>query len=271
MCDHCLAPDTSSGAGIGCDNMTVLIVALLHGRTKEEWAAWVTDRVKNNYGYKTPTTLPQLYSQNRLMGFRIRREAQEARDRSRQQKDDSDDGIQGLLGGSGLGGFARVLGGTGGLSFKPGVGSDSINLMFGDEGDDSSDEEMPNHSFFTDTLLGRPDSPDSTQQLQAHLHEFEKEIRDGEAIDDDDDSLEMEISGGDVRSDEGTNQSNTNSIDSNPHLQGEAPPPPKLQSNGDASTSPVEQLKSTPHGDEPLPVVKAEGLLDSSEDPLVKA
>ena len=79
MCDHCLAPDTSSGAGIGCDNMPVLIVALLHGKTKEEWYAWITERVKTEYGYKTPTTLPQLYAQSRISAFKARREAMESR------------------------------------------------------------------------------------------------------------------------------------------------------------------------------------------------
>ncbi|KDR82785.1 hypothetical protein GALMADRAFT_34079, partial [Galerina marginata CBS 339.88] len=48
--EHCLAPDTTSGAGIGCDNMTILIVAITHGRTKEEWYQWVTERVKTGYG-----------------------------------------------------------------------------------------------------------------------------------------------------------------------------------------------------------------------------
>jgi protein phosphatase 2C family protein 2/3 len=47
--------------------------------------------------------------------------------------------------------------------------------------------------------------------------------------------------------------------------QGEAPPPPKPLPNGDVK--PVEQLKSEPGGDEPSPVVKAEGLMDGTEDP----
>jgi protein phosphatase 2C family protein 2/3 len=41
----CLAPDSELG-GIGCDNMTVVIVALLNGRTLEEWTAWVKERVE---------------------------------------------------------------------------------------------------------------------------------------------------------------------------------------------------------------------------------
>lgn len=40
----CLATDSETG-GIGCDNMTVVIVALLGGRTPEEWQKWVKERV----------------------------------------------------------------------------------------------------------------------------------------------------------------------------------------------------------------------------------
>lgn len=45
MMVKCLAKDSSTG-GIGCDNMTVVIVALLNGRTPEEWQAWVKERVE---------------------------------------------------------------------------------------------------------------------------------------------------------------------------------------------------------------------------------
>ena len=90
MCDHCLAPDKKERwgieelddddyeqgtEGIGCDNMTVLIVALLHGRTKEEWYNWVTDRVKQGYGYQTPPTPHRIYSESRLKAFKERCEA----------------------------------------------------------------------------------------------------------------------------------------------------------------------------------------------------
>ncbi len=36
MCDKCLAP-SSNMSGIGCDNMTFMIVALLQGKTETEW------------------------------------------------------------------------------------------------------------------------------------------------------------------------------------------------------------------------------------------
>ena len=45
MMVKCLATDSETG-GIGCDNMTVVIVALLGGRTPEEWQSWVKERVE---------------------------------------------------------------------------------------------------------------------------------------------------------------------------------------------------------------------------------
>ncbi|KAJ6613346.1 phosphatase 2C-like domain-containing protein, partial [Mycena sp. CBHHK59/15] len=259
MCEHCLAPDTSSGAGIGCDNMTILIVALLHGRTKEEWAAWITDRVKNEYGYKTPSTLPQLYAQSRLMSFKVRREAQEARDRSRQDQSSGDD-PSGLSFGSGLGQFARVLGSTGGISFHPGsaIMSDNGPLMFGtddSEDEESGDEDMENggRSYFKETILGREDgSADPMQKLQAQLDEYEKDV-DEHDIDDDGDPLAAE------RAEDGA-----------PEVPNSPTPeePPKPLVNGDMKVPPVEQLKSQPAGDEPNPVVKTEGLMDSSDNPI---
>ncbi|KAJ7780631.1 phosphatase 2C-like domain-containing protein [Mycena maculata] len=255
MCEHCLAPDTSSGAGIGCDNMTVLIVALLHGRTKEEWAAWVTDRVKNEYGYKTPSTLPQLYAQSRLMSFKVRREAQEARDRARQESSSGDD-IPGLgYGTGGLGQFARVLGSTGGISFHPGsaIMGDNGPLMFGN--DDSEDEESGDEdleggrSYFKETILGRNDeSTDPMQKLQAQLDEYEKDVEEHDIDEDIDSKVPQEVP-----------------ISPTPEEQ------PKHLVNGDAKVPPVKQLTSPPAGDAPHPVTTVEGLMDTSEDPLKAA
>ncbi|KAJ7109712.1 phosphatase 2C-like domain-containing protein [Mycena crocata] len=255
MCEHCLAPDTSSGAGIGCDNMTILIVALLHGRTKEEWAAWVTDRVKNEYGYKTPSALPQLYAQSRLMSFKVRREAQEARDRARQDQSGGDD-ISGLgFGTGGLGQFARVLGSTGGISFHPGsaIMGDSGPLMFGN--DDSEDEESGDEdlesggrSYFKETILGRDESTDPMQKLQAQLDEYEKDVEDHD-IDEDGDKV---------------HQNATSEVPTSPTPE----EPPQPLTNGDVKVPPVEQLSSPPTGDAPHPVTAAEGLMDTSEDPI---
>ncbi|KAJ3040587.1 Protein phosphatase 2C 2 [Rhizophlyctis rosea] len=44
LMDKCLAPDSEVG-GVGCDNMTVVIVGLLKGRGKEGWVEWVKGKV----------------------------------------------------------------------------------------------------------------------------------------------------------------------------------------------------------------------------------
>jgi protein phosphatase PTC2/3 len=45
LCNKCLAENGNAQhtTGIGSDNMTVVIVAILHGRTKEEWYSWIHD------------------------------------------------------------------------------------------------------------------------------------------------------------------------------------------------------------------------------------
>ncbi|KAF8655483.1 hypothetical protein AX16_003041 [Volvariella volvacea WC 439] len=252
MCDHCLAPDSSSGTGIGFDNMTVLIVALLHGRTKEQWYEWITDRVKNEYGYKTPTTLPQLYSPHRIAAFKNRKAAIEERDRARNQEEEFHPAV--LLGGAGLSGYARVLSSTGGISFSPGssIMSDTGNLMFASDDDsdedESGEEEMSVRSYFHETLgLGGITSSSTPNGLK--LNEVSDSDSDGES------HTIM------VVNDE------PNLIGAYP-LQGEAPPPPRTLVNGDARVVPVPQLHSLPGGDAPSAAVKAEGFLDASEDPL---
>ncbi|KAG6333839.1 hypothetical protein ID866_5251 [Astraeus odoratus] len=147
MCEHCLAPDTSSAAGIGCDNMTILIVAILNGRTKQEWYQWMADRVKNQHGFPTPDAIPQIYSTSRLMAYKARREAMEERERVRKERGEDLTGSN-LLGGFGpLSSFARALGNTGGISFSPATGivAEHGRLMFGpqDDEDESGDESEP--------------------------------------------------------------------------------------------------------------------------------
>jgi len=58
---HCLSPDSEFAGGMGCDNMTILVVALLHGRTLDEWYSWVAERVEKNIGYQTPRRYSPLY------------------------------------------------------------------------------------------------------------------------------------------------------------------------------------------------------------------
>ncbi|CAO3618259.1 unnamed protein product [Cunninghamella echinulata] len=42
--DHCLAPDSEVG-GVGCDNMSIIIVAILNGKSVDEWYSWVASRI----------------------------------------------------------------------------------------------------------------------------------------------------------------------------------------------------------------------------------
>lgn len=44
LMDRCLAPDSEIG-GVGCDNMTVIIVGILCGKTREEWYETIKKRV----------------------------------------------------------------------------------------------------------------------------------------------------------------------------------------------------------------------------------
>ncbi|THH01581.1 hypothetical protein EW026_g1168 [Hermanssonia centrifuga] len=252
ICDHCLAPDTTSGAGIGCDNMTIMIIALLHGRTKEQWYSWVTERTKQGVGYNTPDDLPQLYSASRLMSFRARRQAVEDRqkryaDQTTQERDNS----------MGLSPFARILGGTGGISYQPGsnILSDSGVLMFDNE-DDSDDDPMDSYppSSVTKSLRQQLDELESESKDE---HDFQKEGSDKSDAPMND--LEADLTQSSPTRPDGKGKGKER------QLQGEAPSPPKPASNGDAKPS---QLVSEPGGDTPSDAVRAEGFLDSSESPL---
>ena len=239
MCDHCLAPDTSSGAGIGCDNMTILIVAILNGRTKEEWAAWITERVKSQYGYETPSTLPELYAASRIAAFKSRQATWEQR--RLEQRNNMDDDGPSFLSSTGLSGFSRVFSSTGGISFSPGgsIMTDTGTLMFGSDESDSDDSGDDERSLLKD--LGGvthtfPESRSLKEQLEAYDREEEE-----------------------------------NKFDKM-HVSSPLPSTPTHNlPNGDTikTIEPVEQLKSLPGGDAASPVSKVEGLMDTSEDPTI--
>ncbi|XRM41596.1 Protein phosphatase 2C 2 [Aspergillus tubingensis] len=53
MMDNCLASNSETG-GVGCDNMTMVIIGLLNGRTKEEWYNQIAERVANGDGPCAP-------------------------------------------------------------------------------------------------------------------------------------------------------------------------------------------------------------------------
>lgn len=238
VCDHCLAPDTSSGAGIGCDNMTILIVALLHGRTEEEWSAWITDRVKQKYGYPTPAELPQLYAINRLESFRKRLEPEDNRERDRSGRNGNSPSSSYNSRDMDMGPFApfaRVLGSAGGIAFYP----RNQGLVFGNDGDNEGNDEVSD------------EEDDDDNNINSRTFGFTQ------SSDGDGDTHMLET-------DEDEDEQPPGAFKDAEHRQGEAPPPPK-PSNGDAVP---QQLKSEPQGDAPSDAVKAEGLLDASESPL---
>ncbi|KAF4511789.1 hypothetical protein G6O67_000999 [Ophiocordyceps sinensis] len=53
MMDNCLASNSETG-GVGCDNMTMVIVGLLNGKTKDEWYEEIARRVANGDGPCAP-------------------------------------------------------------------------------------------------------------------------------------------------------------------------------------------------------------------------
>lgn len=63
ICDTCLTPciPNSDMDICGTDNMTIIIVAILHGQTQAEWMEWMSAWVKTNIGRCTPSTIPQVY------------------------------------------------------------------------------------------------------------------------------------------------------------------------------------------------------------------
>ncbi|KAK4249308.1 phosphatase 2C-like domain-containing protein [Corynascus novoguineensis] len=53
MMDNCLASNSETG-GVGCDNMTMIIIGFLKGRTKAEWYEEIARRVANGDGPCAP-------------------------------------------------------------------------------------------------------------------------------------------------------------------------------------------------------------------------
>lgn len=53
MMDNCLASNSETG-GVGCDNMTMIVVGLLGGRSKGEWYEMIGQRVATGDGPCAP-------------------------------------------------------------------------------------------------------------------------------------------------------------------------------------------------------------------------
>ncbi|KAI0269823.1 phosphatase 2C-like domain-containing protein [Gloeopeniophorella convolvens] len=282
--EHCLAPDTHGAQGIGCDNMTILIVAILNGKTEEEWYAMIRDRVANKYGYDTPDGPPQIYSASRLMSWRTRRANVEAlqRDADDDRTTTRDRAIP--IGGpnpTSLDQLTQVITGTlgGGISFHPGSGimSDSGALMFEDDSDEDRDDEEPAAHILTGTL-----SEDASRQ-----HDPSDDLEQDEPMDEDEEAFKepfdsvIDLS----QAEKDRAETRANGVHGHEHdpptpsststqeppspppdtPRGETPPPPQPLPGG---LTKQKQLSSLPSGDEAHPAAAAEGFLDSSEDSL---
>jgi protein phosphatase 2C family protein 2/3 len=179
--EHCLAPDTHGAQGIGCDNMTILIVAILNGKTEEEWYAMVKDRVEKKSGFNTPEAPPQIYSAARLMSWRTRRANLEALER-----EDQEQGVHvrtDPLSATSLDHLTRVITDRfgAGISFRPGGGirSDAGAIMFQEE----NDEEGPPDGPIPPILAGRlsenfvePETPEDLEQ-EEFMDDDEEEFK----------------------------------------------------------------------------------------------
>lgn len=300
ICDHCVAPDTTSaGAGVGCDNMTIMIVGLLNGRTKEEWYDWIADRVEKGYGYDTPKEVPELYAPHRVSRFRAQLQAQEERARDRASAGntgeggrDNDSGFVGVFGGKGVAGpttaldIARAMLSSG-LPLRAGLGEDGSIMFANDEdSEDESEDDIDLNavsdsaktplSYLTAYALN---GPDVTKSLKAQLDELEENDTGSRIEQLSDDEVDMDTPhnkdsdhdldiiysdpGDEAQQAFGAQTTTTNGISST--STGEAPPPPTTLVNGDIK---VKQLNHLPEGDEASPAVKADGLMDVSESPL---
>ncbi|KAG0139237.1 hypothetical protein CROQUDRAFT_55018 [Cronartium quercuum f. sp. fusiforme G11] len=62
MIDRSIAPDCEWG-GVGCDNMTFMIVAILGNKTKSEWYDMICNRLEQGEGHQTPSTFPDPFAQ----------------------------------------------------------------------------------------------------------------------------------------------------------------------------------------------------------------
>jgi len=248
--DHCLAPDASGG--LGMDNMTIMVIALLHGRSLDQWYDWVADRVENCVGYITPEEVPSVYTPARLAMANERKR----RGFTRATFDDEDDvddmrrspiGLPGLTLSGPLGGLARILAGSGAdVNFLSTTASTSIRTTADLFSGDSSDEEDERdaHKWTSNANHFGP----------AHIESI-----DDEDMDEEDNRTGFTSFGGYFE----------NRPPSGREMQGEAPPSPKPKP--EREPGPPSQLPHEPQGDELHPAMKVEGQLDASEDPLKSA
>jgi protein phosphatase PTC2/3 len=175
--------------------MTMIIVALLNGRTLDQWYDWIADRVQQNVGYETPEDLPQIFSESRILA---------AQHRSQFRNSNSAIGTGGsinLRGTSGFGALARVLG-AGGITFNPaprgGVGVLSFGHDDDDEYEDDEDDEDAGDTgegglFGVNRLKVSGNGGEKVGSLRHQLDDLENEMVDDEMdLHNDDDNMQAD-------------------------------------------------------------------------------
>ncbi|WVN85534.1 uncharacterized protein L203_100681 [Cryptococcus depauperatus CBS 7841] len=260
MMVKCLAKDSSTG-GIGCDNMTVVIVALLNGRTPEEWQNWVKKKVEDKIGHDTPESIPDIFPENAApsnpfkgTGFRV------------------------AGGAGGLANIASILGASG-ITFRPAYGSDNDD---DDDGIHTDEEQLLDQSspFLIGSLLDNKDNKDETAPKVVESPLNDEEALSGEGKNG---SVQLVDSDGDSAmdsddSDSTTTAKNTTSQPIQHQNQQSSPIPPSFSSIGSPTVPTPEALQRSSHdaaktggepqGDAYSGAVKVEGLMDTSENPL---
>lgn len=146
MMVKCLAPDSELG-GIGCDNMTVVIVALLNGRTVEEWQQWVKKRVEEKVGYDTPERVADVFGHSNAIPL---------------------GGAGGLrqVGQNPLASLQQVLQGSG-LTLRPQEDDDSNDGSDDNEGSGSGEGRQDELARFVQQLVSGRQAPQANGLLRA--------------------------------------------------------------------------------------------------------
>lgn len=182
---RCLSPDSDVAGGVGCDNMTILVVALLHGRTLDQWYDWVTERVEKKIGYSTPRSYSPIYPAGRF-GPAAAAAAAAAGDLNGPPPFFRSGGTLNRLNRSPLYGNAGLSAFTGG-----GLGAGNDDVDDDDEFDDDSGDELmkdgssdPLHSILGDSgngtiggpvRLRAPPQRDETSSLRAQLYDLDED------------------------------------------------------------------------------------------------
>lgn len=242
LMDRCLAPDSDWG-GVGCDNMTLLIVGLLGDRTKKEWYEWIKDRVDKGVGYKTPATFPDPFA-NGPRG----------------------PGIGGLGRGGPLSGLTGMGGGNDGLSYGGGEeGHDDFGEIVYQTREADEDDDLQPVNF-------------GSQELQEALRQqgisivSARRSGGGDSDDDDEEDQVMEDA------EESTPVAESPVLHQSPKEVSISPDHASASAsnedepvNGPKTATKLNSAAAATNAEVPHGSVKVDGLMDKSEDPIKAA